>query len=174
MKFSSFVYGLVNCIDLTITGPNDECGVRELLNHIFPQKVHDHIQLQILDNGLSNQLILVSCCQPQFEEPFKLLVRIYGQITNTLVDRTMELLCMHALYEFRRRPQVHAVFSNGIAYSYIAGSTIPVSSLSSKKYRRSAGNWIHLMCLYIISVFWLATIVTYKRRHFSGSFIGRH
>ncbi|KAA3681521.1 ethanolamine kinase [Paragonimus westermani] len=153
MKFSNFVHGLLNCVDLTITGPNDECGVRKLLNHIFPHQTHDYIQLQvdrtfiihilfsiilitqILDNGLSNKLILVSCSQPHFVEPRKLLVKIYGQITNTLVDRTMELLCMHVLYEFRRQPQVHAVFNNGIAYSYIVGSTVSLSSLSLKKYR---------------------------------------
>ncbi|KAF8563821.1 hypothetical protein P879_09816 [Paragonimus westermani] len=135
MKFSNFVYGLLNYVDLTITGPNDECGVRKLLDHIFPHQTHDYIQLQTLDNGLSNKLILVLCSQPHFEEPRKLLVKIYGQITNTLVDRTMELLCMHVLYEFRRQPQVHAVFNNGIAYSYIAGSTVSLSSLSLKKYR---------------------------------------
>ncbi|KAG5441287.1 Ethanolamine kinase 1 [Clonorchis sinensis] len=130
---------LANYVDVTFQGPTDGLAAQALLRHIFPKTDCCVVDMKVLDDGLSNQLVLLTCDKKPSGHSCarkSLLVRIYGLVTNSLIDRTMELLCMTAFHAHGGMPKVYAVFNNGIAYSFIPGRTLPPTDLGSPKYWR--------------------------------------
>ncbi|KER27790.1 hypothetical protein T265_05217 [Opisthorchis viverrini] len=139
MTFLELKCKLANYVDVTFRGPTDRLAAQALLRHIFPKTDCCVVDMKVLDDGLSNQLVLLTCDKQLSGHSCarkSLLVRIYGLVTNSLIDRTMELLCMTAFHAHGGMPKVYAVFNNGIAYSFIPGRTLPPTDLGSPKYWR--------------------------------------
>ncbi|CAL8081236.1 unnamed protein product [Calicophoron daubneyi] len=122
-------------IDLTIAGPEDYEGLHSLTSFIFPNEFNGKLEVEALDQGLSNQLLRIRYGTGT-SKPRVFLVRIYGETTNAMVDRNFEILCMSALNQHHSSQKLHAVFRNGISYSYIEGFTLPVSHMGTEKYAR--------------------------------------
>lgn len=122
-------------LNITFDGTQDEGAVRQLLRHLFPGISHQPFSIEVLDGGLSNQLLLVRFAIESPDFP-RLLIRIYNQTANCLVDRALELSCMLNLSKFRGTPVIYALLNNGISYSYVTGFTIPLHYLSMEKYAR--------------------------------------
>ena len=57
------------------------------------------------------------------------LVRIYGQNSELMIDRKKEIRNMKILHENGCGAELYATFQNGIAYQYISGSILSVDSV---------------------------------------------
>ncbi|CAL8081244.1 unnamed protein product [Calicophoron daubneyi] len=57
-----------------------------------------------------------------------------------MVDRNFEILCMNAFNQHHSSQKLHAIFRNGISYSYVDGFTLPVSHMGTEKYARLIGD----------------------------------
>ncbi|KAI1292511.1 Ethanolamine kinase 2 [Halotydeus destructor] len=80
--------------------------------------------------GSSNQLI---GWHPLNQENEMVLVRVYGQATSQLVDRTVELRTMNWLSQLGQCAEVFATFDNGYCYEYLPGTVLTVQELSDNE-----------------------------------------
>ena len=53
-----------------------------------------------------------------------LVVRIYGNWTHILINRTRELVAMSCLRKFECIPQLQAAFENGFVYEFVPGRSL--------------------------------------------------
>lgn len=58
-----------------------------------------------------------------------LLVRIYGNKTDLLIDRGAERLNIVFLHEHGLAPQLYATFRNGLVYEFVPGVTLNTESV---------------------------------------------
>lgn len=122
-------------LNITFDDVRDKGAVLQLLRYVFPDVSHQPFSIEVLDGGLSNQLLLVRPVTKNPDFPC-ILIRVYNQTSNCLVDRNLELACMSNLSKFRGTPIIYAVLNNAISYSYVTGITIPLQYLSTEKYAR--------------------------------------
>ncbi|TPP58419.1 Ethanolamine kinase [Fasciola gigantica] len=121
-------------LDLFVDGPNDVLSMEKLTYAIFPFLVGSKLKIKVFDDGNSNQLLLVSCAQ-QDENIFRFLIRINGVVTNSMVNRDLELSCLLALFKLRGTPEVYCTFNNGICYSFVNGISMVTSDLFHEEYK---------------------------------------
>ncbi|XP_050671402.1 ethanolamine kinase isoform X2 [Leptidea sinapis] len=62
-----------------------------------------------------------------------LLVRIYGNKTDLLIDRTAEVRNITILQKLNLAPKIYGVFANGLVYQYYPGVTLTVDSVINSK-----------------------------------------
>lgn len=60
-----------------------------------------------------------------------ILVRVYGNKTDLLIDRKAELKNIQLLQRFGFAPRLYGVFKNGLAYEYVPGCTLTPESVVS-------------------------------------------
>lgn len=60
-----------------------------------------------------------------------ILVRVYGNKTDLLIDRKAELNNIQLLQRFGFAPRLYGVFKNGLAYEYVPGCTLTPESVVS-------------------------------------------
>lgn len=60
-----------------------------------------------------------------------ILIRIYGQNTDLLIDRKAETRNIRLLHEYGFAPRLYATFSNGLAYEYMPGDILNVDTCKS-------------------------------------------
>lgn len=58
-----------------------------------------------------------------------LLIRVYGQNTDLLIDRGAELRNIQLLQGVGFAPKLYATFNNGLAYEFVPGSTLDVDTV---------------------------------------------
>ena len=58
-----------------------------------------------------------------------ILIRIYGNKTELLIDRTVELQNIKFLHKHGFAPRLYATFSNGLAYEYVPGVTLTTKTV---------------------------------------------
>lgn len=59
-----------------------------------------------------------------------ILVRIYGNKTDLLIDRQAEQKNIQLLQSYGLAPSLYAVFQNGIAYEYVPGIMLTCDSVA--------------------------------------------
>lgn len=71
------------------------------------------------------------CCQTESEaqeidriRENTVLIRVYGNNTDMLIDRKAETRNIRMLHEFGFAPSLFATFRNGLAYEYVPGVTL--------------------------------------------------
>lgn len=62
-----------------------------------------------------------------------ILVRIYGNKTDLLIDRNAEKTNIKLLYGHKLAPQLYATFKNGLCYEYVPGVTPNSQSIYEPK-----------------------------------------
>ncbi|KAK4467547.1 hypothetical protein MN116_008887 [Schistosoma mekongi] len=124
--------------NLTIHGIDDKGNLFKLLSLLFPKYQTQYIRMKVLNKGHSNKLVKIDYNQPPYSlnESSSLLVRIYGDLTSSLIDRTNEMKCIRIFRRFDSFQQIYAVFNNGFVYSYYDGCAISFEKLSDVKYSR--------------------------------------
>ncbi|KAK4467936.1 hypothetical protein MN116_008543 [Schistosoma mekongi] len=124
--------------NLTIHGIDDKGNLFKLLSLLFPKYQTQYIRMKVLNKGHSNKLVKIDYNQPPYSlnELSSLLVRIYGDLTSSLIDRTNEMKCIRIFRRFDSFQQIYAVFNNGFVYSYYDGCDISFEKLSDMKYSR--------------------------------------
>uniref|UniRef100_A0A6I8NH91 ethanolamine kinase n=1 Tax=Ornithorhynchus anatinus TaxID=9258 RepID=A0A6I8NH91_ORNAN len=96
-------------------------GALSLLRHLRPHWDARHVTLQLFTDGITNKLI--GCYVGDSMEDV-VLVRIYGNKTELLVDREEEVKSFRVLQAHGCAPQLYCTFNNGLCYQFIQGRAL--------------------------------------------------
>ncbi|KOB75530.1 Choline/ethanolamine kinase [Operophtera brumata] len=104
-------------------------GIKKLLQVIRPSWPSENIKFKLFTDGITNKLV---ACQHSTEDEI-VLVRIYGNKTDLLIDRNAEIRNIKTLNVLGLAPQVYGIFENGLAYQYYPGVTLNVDTVLDEK-----------------------------------------
>lgn len=114
-----------NCVPhlkITIDENKLSEGAHRILEKIRPFWNLESIQCEVLTDGYTNQLI---SCRLENRPPHEtVLIRVYGNKSDLMIDRKAELRNILTLNKIGLPPRLYATFENGIAYEYIPGRTL--------------------------------------------------
>lgn len=98
-----------------------------LLAAIFPDfEQTDDFSFRQFTDGLTNRLFKIHC---NATKTHRVLIRIYGEKTELLIDREKELISMIHLHKANLAPKVYAKFTNGVCYGFLEGKTFTVADM---------------------------------------------
>ena len=84
---------------------------------------------QSLTEGITNKL--VGCYhKSDAKKSDGIVMRVYGQKTDLIIDRNLEKLNMQILFKAGRSAPFYANFKNGIAYAFVQGRSLEVEDVS--------------------------------------------
>lgn len=136
-------------VDLQTNLDSDYTQIKTLLTKVFPSWSSD-IHVEQLTGGITNMLL--SCThKPSLET---LLMRVYGQGTNLIIDRHREFISHLVLNSLKLAPPIHARFANGLIYGFLPGRSLDPKELSNPYLypliAQQLGNWHNKVdCEYI-------------------------
>lgn len=89
--------------------------------------------MQVFTDGITNKLI--GCFYADTERFIQevLLVRVYGNKSELMIDRKAEKRNMAMLFKAGLAPQLYATFSNGLVYDYVPGVTLNQKTVHDPK-----------------------------------------
>lgn len=136
-------------VDLQTNLDSHYTQIRTLLTKIFPSWSLD-ITVKRLTGGITNMLL--SCSHLSTNQT--LLMRVYGQGTNLIIDRNREFVSHLVLNSIKLAPPIHARFLNGLIYGYLPGRSLEPNELSNGAVypfiAQQLGNWhSRINCEYI-------------------------
>ncbi|KAF4022714.1 hypothetical protein G4228_014867 [Cervus hanglu yarkandensis] len=111
-------------LDVTVQDQEEQrCreGALSLLQHLRPHWDPQEVTLQLFTDGITNKLI--GCYVGNTMEDV-VLVRIYGNKTELLVDRDEEVKSFRVLQAHGCAPQLYCTFNNGLCYEFIQGEAL--------------------------------------------------
>jgi len=100
-------------------------GVLEVVSRIKPSWTAANVKHTVFKDGITNKLVGVHLLD---DEQNMILVRIYGENTSLIIDRESEIKNIQTLQARGFAPKLYASFSNGLAYQYLPGDILTVSS----------------------------------------------
>ncbi|GAB0096001.1 Ethanolamine kinase [Sergentomyia squamirostris] len=100
-------------------------GARGILSHIRPLWKPEDIEFKLFTDGITNKL--VGCFHGEVTDT--VLIRIYGNKTDLLIDRTAETRNIKLLHSRGFAPSLYATFNNGLAYEFVPGATLTPTSV---------------------------------------------
>lgn len=114
-------------IEFNFTVDKDDLisGVLQVVSRIKPLWILDKIKHTIFKDGITNKLVGVYLND---DEQNMILVRIYGENTEWIIDRGSEIKNIQILQSRGFAPKLYASFSNGLAYQYLPGNILTVKS----------------------------------------------
>ncbi|KAB0802137.1 hypothetical protein PPYR_04323 [Photinus pyralis] len=102
-------------------------GARKIIEEIRPFWNLENVQFDVLTNGYTNKLIR---CREENGPPHEaVLVRVYGNKTELMIDRNAEKRTILILNNLGLPPRLYASFENGLAYEYIPGRTLNCNTI---------------------------------------------
>ncbi|XP_041441726.1 ethanolamine kinase 1 isoform X2 [Xenopus laevis] len=108
-------------IDFTVIDSGYRDGALRLLQQLRPKWKPEHVTTQLFTDGITNKLI--GCYMGDTMEDV-VLVRIYGNKTELLVDREEELKSFRVLQSHGCAPQLYCTFNNGLCYEFMQGEAL--------------------------------------------------
>lgn len=129
-------------VDIRNNLDSDYTQIKTLLAKIFPSwSADDAIFIKRLTGGITNMLL--SCTHEPSQET--LLMRVYGQGTNLIIDRHREFVSHLVLNSLHLAPPVHARFANGLIYGFLEGRSLDPKELANPYLypliAQQLGNW---------------------------------
>lgn len=98
-------------------------NVKTILLAVMQWPQDANIKIKFLTGGITNMLL--SCSYGQST----VLMRVYGQGTNLIIDRHREYILHLVLNSLQLAPPVYARFSNGLVYGYLPGRSLEPKEL---------------------------------------------
>ena len=114
---------LVSKLDITIDITSEAglaAGAKEVISRLRPK--WREVKWKTFNDGITNKLI------GGWEEGKKedmVLVRVYGQGTDMIIDREGEMKNMSRMQGIGLGGKLYAAFNNGICYEFLAGEVRP-------------------------------------------------
>ncbi|XP_053599660.1 ethanolamine kinase isoform X2 [Plodia interpunctella] len=87
----------------------------------------------LFTDGITNKLVACRLCTNVDENNNVVLVRIYGNKTDLLIDRAAEIRNIKALHALGLAPEIYGIFENGLAYQYYPGVCLNTESVYDDK-----------------------------------------
>lgn len=101
--------------------------VVKLITLLFPEEEHQQCAFTQFTDGLTNRLFKIRYSNSETKR--ELLIRVYGEKTELLIDRDKELSGMIALNQCGLAPPVYGKFTNGVCYGFISGTPFSVDDM---------------------------------------------
>jgi len=101
-------------------------GALAVLASIRPSWPKDRVKSKIFTDGITNKLI---GCWLDSDPESVVLVRVYGQNTDLLIDRKAETFNFKVLHKAGYAPNLYATFTNGLAYEFVPGDVLTTESV---------------------------------------------
>lgn len=117
-------------LDLQLDENKLEEGALAVLKHVRPEWDISNVKFKIFTDGISNKLIGAYLGDNKRN---MILVRIFGNKTELIINRAQELKAFQVLYEAGCGPQLYATFKNGISYGFMPGSILSTETVRSEK-----------------------------------------
>ncbi|CAH2091913.1 unnamed protein product [Euphydryas editha] len=99
-------------------------GILKLLSFIRPEWTPENITFKVFTDGITNKLVASQFLDEHGHDSDIVLVRIYGNKTDLLIDRNAEVRNIAILNKTGLAPKIYGVFKNGLAYEYCPGVTL--------------------------------------------------
>ncbi|XP_022198571.1 ethanolamine kinase 1 [Nilaparvata lugens] len=117
-------------LELTISLDESDLlkGAAEIISTLRPRWNLEHSTFKLFTDGITNKL--VGCFNSKDVDDV-VLVRVYGQNTDLLIDRKAETRNFILLQDFGYAPQLYATFHNGLVYEFVPGEVLTVGSVRS-------------------------------------------
>ncbi|XP_071453508.1 ethanolamine kinase 1 [Hetaerina americana] len=101
-------------------------GAIAVLKEVRPLWKKENIEFKIFTDGITNKLV---GCKNGAEAGEMVLVRVYGQKTDLLIDRAAETRNMKVMHKAGYAPRLYATFENGLVYEFVPGITLTVETV---------------------------------------------
>ncbi|KAM8973272.1 ethanolamine kinase 1 [Pelodytes ibericus] len=108
-------------LELTVLEAGYRDGSMKLLQELRPHWKPEEVHTQVFTDGITNKLI---GCYVGEKMDDVVLVRIYGNKTELLVDRDQELKSFRVLQSHGCAPQLYCTFNNGLCYEFMQGEAL--------------------------------------------------
>lgn len=108
-------------------------GAKDLLAVLRPNWSPENIKFKVFTDGITNKLLGCQLNSSDSKEEDIVLIRIYGNKTDLLIDRKAEIRNIKTLNVLGLAPQVYGEFENGLAYQYYPGCTLNVDTVLDPK-----------------------------------------
>ncbi|XP_023949336.1 ethanolamine kinase [Bicyclus anynana] len=113
-------------------------GIYEILSAIRPEWPQGNIKFKVFTDGITNKLVACQLDSVNSSENNKniVLVRIYGNKTDLLIDRDAEVRNITVLNKAGLAPKIYGVFKNGLSYEYYPGVTLTTETVTDVRISR--------------------------------------
>jgi len=116
-------------LDLTVEATTESllrAGATKVLSVVRPDWDLEHVHWKVFTDGITNKLI-GGWLEGNREDI--VLVRVYGEGTETIIDRQAEMLNMQTMQNNSCGSKLYAVFNNGICYEFLQGEILSQEKL---------------------------------------------
>ncbi|KAK7896151.1 hypothetical protein WMY93_021476 [Mugilogobius chulae] len=108
-------------IDVTVDENDYRPGALRLIKELRPNWKPSEVKMKFFTDGITNKLL--GCyVGPVMQDV--VLVRIYGNKTELLVDRDNEVKSFRVLQAHRCAPALYCTFNNGLCYEFLQGTAL--------------------------------------------------
>lgn len=127
-------------LELTVDEHDVVRGATEVLKVIRPHWHSDSVRFKLFTDGITNKLVgcfnqnnNANCDDGDDDDDSNsaaaassdvVLVRVYGNKTDLLIDRKKETENIRLLHRYGYAPALYATFRNGLAYEFVPGVTL--------------------------------------------------
>ncbi|XP_064602456.1 ethanolamine kinase 1-like [Liolophura sinensis] len=108
----------IPCVNITVDPNEAKTGALEIIKHLRPEWLLDKVELRTFTEGITNFLCGVFLDGLPNDT---VMVRIYGEKTDLIIDREVEMKNMRLLHAAGCGPPLYCTFNNGICYAYLPG-----------------------------------------------------
>ncbi|EDX01894.2 ethanolamine kinase [Drosophila yakuba] len=137
VEFKSFTDGITNklvgCFHKEISKLSDENGgpylpIKTKTQGLSPVQSEDPVIIEKDDDDYTDDRAADDGSPVQYSDNV-VLVRIYGNKTDLLIDRKAETQNFLLLHTYGLAPSLYATFKNGLVYEYVPGTTLNTDSV---------------------------------------------
>lgn len=116
-------------LDQTVAQSDIEVALIPVVKTVRPEWEPAAIKYHHFTHGISNKLVGAYTGVTMDDDPNAILIRIYGNNTDLLVDREAEKSTFKLLFRHNCGARLHLTFNNGCCYGYIAGRVLDVENV---------------------------------------------
>lgn len=122
-------------IGLEVRGDHLEEDARSLLRKVFPLWEDDEITVAQEQDGVTN--VLLKCTRRTAQSSTTVLVRVYGNATETMIYRDREMRNFVSLHLNGYAPRLLERFTNGLLYEFVPGRVLSKKEMSDPPYAKA-------------------------------------
>ncbi|MEQ2280100.1 Ethanolamine kinase 1 [Ameca splendens] len=116
-------------IEVTVDENDYRPGALRLMKELRPNWKPSEIKMKFFTDGITNKLL---GCYVGAVMQDVVLVRIYGNKTELLVDRENEVKSFRVLHAHRCAPSLYCTFNNGLCYEFLQGTALEPEHIRSQ------------------------------------------
>ncbi|XP_023496094.1 ethanolamine kinase 2 isoform X2 [Equus caballus] len=113
--------GAVPCFGISVDQDDILPGALRLIRELRPHWKPEQVRTKRFTDGITNKLV---ACYVEEDMQDCVLVRVYGERTELLVDRENEVRNFQLLRAHGCAPKLYCTFQNGLCYEYMRGMAL--------------------------------------------------